>query len=139
MTFIITTNQGFMTGKEYNGVGFNTKSAEDMSKEFEKDVLDGLNQRFGAPFMGRIDKTVVFERLTGDDIREACRIHKDEMRNEYLLRLGLDVDVILDGKFDEIVDGVLGSVDTNAVGVRGVWNQVSKEIRKHIVEAIETE
>ena len=139
MTFIITTNQGFMTGKEYNGVGFNTKSAEDMSKEFEKDVLDGLNQRFGAPFMGRIDKTVVFERLTGDDIREACRIHKDEMRNEYLMRLGLDVDVILDGKFDEIVDGVLDSVDTNAVGVRGVWNQVSKEIRKRIVEAIETE
>lgn len=137
MTFIITTNQGFMTGKEYNGVGFNTKSADDMSKEFEKDVLDGLNQRFGAPFMGRIDKTVVFERLTNDDIREACRIHKDEMRSEYLLRLGLDVDVILDGKFDDIVNEIIESVDTDAVGVRGVWNQVSKEIRKRIVEAIE--
>ena len=139
MTFIITTNQGFMTGKEYNGVGFNTKSAEDASKEFEKDVLDGLNQRFGAPFMGRIDKTIVFERLTNDDIREACRIHKDEMRNEYLLRLGLDVDVILNGKFDDIVSKVIDDVDTDAVGVRGVWNQVSKEIRKRIVEAIETE
>ena len=139
MTFIITTNQGFMTGKEYNGVGFNTKSAEDMSKEFEKDVLDGLNQRFGAPFMGRIDKTVVFERLTNDDIKEACRIHKDEMRNEYLLRLGLDVDIILNGKFDDIVNDVIENVDTDAVGVRGVWNQVSKEIRKRIVEAIEAE
>jgi len=107
---IMTSNVGAHQIKKQKSIGFNTTSAGDET-EYEKmkeNILGELKQKFRPEFLNRIDDTIVFHKLSDEDLNQIVDLMLDSIRKrleareiylefqddsrKFLLSKGIDLD-----------------------------------------------
>lgn len=94
---IMTSNLGAkQLTQEAAKIGFaltgdTRKQAEDDFKEKKEQVLKELKDHFRPEFLNRVDKTIVFQPLTNENIQEIVRLQTDEL-NQRLQEKNISID-----------------------------------------------
>lgn len=95
---IMTSNIGAkQLTKEAGKIGFELdgdklKAAEDDFKEKKEQVLKELKKAFRPEFLNRIDKTIVFQPLTNEDIQKIVQLQINEL-NDRLAERKINIEV----------------------------------------------
>ncbi|MCF7845926.1 MAG: ATP-dependent Clp protease ATP-binding subunit [Candidatus Peribacteraceae bacterium] len=81
---VMTSNIGAermttQAGKIGFAVGSELRDAKAEFEEVKSDVLNKLEENFRPEFLNRVDKVVVFEPLTSDEIKEIVKLHLSDL------------------------------------------------------------
>lgn len=89
---IMTSNVGarLITDKQ-TSLGFSLSSNDTDKEKLRETVLEELKKAFKPEFLNRVDDTIVFNKLTSDDIR---RIAKNMLENVKARAWALDIEVV---------------------------------------------
>ena len=128
---IMTSNVGAHTIKKQKTVGFNTSESEESDYEKMKDnILEDLKNTFKPEFLNRLDDTIVFHKLTDDDML----LIVDIMLKSIGKRLK-DNDITID--FDESCKKYLLGKGTDInYGARPLRRILTKEIEDKLSEEL---
>jgi ATP-dependent Clp protease ATP-binding subunit ClpC len=108
---IMTSNVGAHQIKKQKSIGFNSSNTSENETEYEKmkeSILEELKQKFKPEFLNRIDDTIVFHKLSDEDldkivdlmlesIKERLKgrdiyLNFEEDSKKFLLNKGIDLD-----------------------------------------------
>ncbi|MVX66976.1 AAA domain-containing protein [Clostridium chromiireducens] len=107
---IMTSNVGAHQIKKQKSIGFNTTSAgnETEYEKMKENILGELKQKFRPEFLNRIDDTIVFHKLSDEDLNQIVDLMLDSIRKrleareiylefqedsrKFLLSKGIDLD-----------------------------------------------
>jgi ATP-dependent Clp protease ATP-binding subunit ClpC len=126
---IMTSNVGAkVIGENKQSLGFMGSSNETEDKK--KLVLNELKQVFKPEFINRIDDTIIFNKLSKDDIGKICVNMLDELKKR-ASALGLELD------FDESVIGKLAELGFNdKYGARPLRRVITTQIEDMLAQRI---
>ena len=92
---IMTSNIGAELLKKQGSIGFKTEEHTSDYKEMKTRLLEEVKKTFKPEFLNRVDDTVVFQKLTRQDLEKIIDIEIDQLRK----RLGeRDIEIQLDAK-----------------------------------------
>lgn len=131
MTFVCTSNEGF--AEPSKAVGF--IGTED-GRSYQQKVAEcrsTLVKRLTAAFVGRFDEIIVFNNLTGDDIRESCRIEYEKMAKAYKANAGIDISELYPEENLEHLLEETSESEIEETGARNIMRRVEREITKAFV------
>ena len=117
---ILTSNAGFGIGK-HGEAGFISS----------KDGGARLSEYFRGELLGRIDETIRFNPLSPNTIKLIAKKHLDDLKS----RLKRCSDVRLEYE-DSVIDYVIGFVEAEKNGARGVSRSITLKIENRIAEMI---
>ena len=129
--FVMTSNAGDkILSQQFVSMGFDKTQKDEGIKEVEKAVKNELKKIFRPEFLNRIDETVVFNRLTKDEIKSITRLSLDKVKKR-MEKLGFNivfeesaVEFISEKGFDE------------AYGVRPIKRFIVNEIEDRLSEML---
>ena len=129
--FVMTSNAGDkILSQQFVSMGFDKAQKDEGIKEVEKAVKNELKKIFRPEFLNRIDETVVFNRLTKDEIKSITRLSLDKVKKR-MEKLGFNivfeesaVEFISEKGFDE------------AYGVRPIKRFIVNEIEDKLSEML---
>jgi ATP-dependent Clp protease ATP-binding subunit ClpC len=89
---IMTSNIGAKRVSEFGaGIGFSTASSEQQSYEVKRTMIQkSLKQQFNPEFLNRIDETIVFNKLSEENIHKIIYIEIDKLKDR-LSDMGYDI------------------------------------------------
>ncbi len=92
---IMTSNIGADLLKKQGSIGFKTEEHTSDYKQMKSRLLEEVKKTFKPEFLNRVDDTVVFQKLTRQDLEKIIDIEIDQLRK----RLGeRDIEIQLDQK-----------------------------------------
>lgn len=132
---IMTSNIGARMITDKNTLGFsaNVNQKEESQKEYEnikKDVMAELKKQFRPEFINRIDETIVFHKLTDEDIRQIIDIMLKQVENRLKEQ---DIKVELDDSVKTLI--AKKGIDIN-YGARPLKRAIQSMIEDRIAEEI---
>ena len=128
---IMTSNVGAHSIKKQKVIGFNNSINE--NSEYEKmkeNILEELKQKFKPEFLNRIDDTIVFHKLSDDDLDKIMDLMLASIKN----RLG-ERNIYLDFEADSKKFLLNKGIDTN-YGARPLRRLIIKEVEDRLSEEI---
>ncbi len=130
---IMTSNIGARTITEKKKLGFSSLeiSKDDEYKEIKSSVLTELKKELKPEFLNRIDETVIFNKLSKEEIREIIDIGL----NKVLKRLSSQNYFF---KFDDSIKDLIErkEIDTNNYGARPIRRAIQNYVENKIAEFI---
>ena len=130
---IMTSNIGARTITEKKKLGFSSLeiSKDDEYKEIKSSVLAELKKEFKPEFLNRIDETVIFNKLSNEEIRKIIDIGL----NKVLKRLSSQNYFF---KFDDSIKDFIErkEIDTNNYGARPIRRAIQNYVENKIAEFI---
>jgi ATP-dependent Clp protease ATP-binding subunit ClpC len=140
---VMTSNIGSARISEYRPVGVRLKSKEGQEtgisiKEIRHDIEKELKKRLSPEFMNRVDKVVIFNPLSKENLRNIAlvmlskvhvKVEADEKALDFLVNARYDEtmgarplrrtieDLVVDALSDEIISGKISEHDTIKLGV----------------------
>ena len=130
---IMTSNIGARTITEKKKLGFSSLeiSKDDEYKEIKSSVLAELKKEFKPEFLNRIDETVIFNKLSNEEIRKIIDIGLVKV----LKRLSSQNYFF---KFDESIKEYIErkEIDTNNYGARPIRRAIQNYVENKIAEFI---
>lgn len=129
---IMTSNVGARAIVEKKRMGFSNleNSEENEYKEIKSSVISELKKEFKPEFLNRIDETVIFHKLSKDEIRKIIDLTLDKV----LKRLNLqNYFFIFDDSIKELIERK--GIDTN-YGARPIRRAVQNYLEDKIAEFI---
>ena len=130
---IMTSNIGARTITEKKKLGFSSLeiSKDDEYKEIKSSVLAELKKEFKPEFLNRIDETVIFNKLSNEEIRKIIDIGL----NKVLKRLSSQNYFF---KFDDGIKDFIErkEIDTNNYGARPIRRAIQNYVENKIAEFI---
>ena len=130
---IMTSNVGARTITEKKKLGFSSLefSKDDEYKEIKSSVLAELKKEFKPEFLNRIDETVIFNKLSKEEIRKIIDIGL----NNVLKRLSSQNYFF---KFDDSIKDLIErkEIDTNNYGARPIRRAIQNYVEDKIAEFI---
>ncbi len=130
---IMTSNVGARTITEKKKLGFSSLeiSKDDEYKEIKSSVLSELKKEFKPEFLNRIDETVIFNKLSKEEIRKIIDIGL----NRVLKRLSSQNYFF---KFDDSIKDLIErkEIDTNNYGARPIRRAIQNYVEDKIAEFI---
>ena len=85
---IMTSNVGAKKLTEQTALGFNAAAAED--ERIKREILSELRKTFRPEFLNRVDETVVFKKLTKDQVETVTSLLLDRL-SDRAKKLGIDL------------------------------------------------
>lgn len=131
MTFVCTSNAGFAHAGTKR-IGFEGGADRRSYDEKVAAVKDELIRALSAPFVGRFDEIVVFEKLDIDDILQSCRNEYASLVERYQKSRGIDVKEFFG---DDDLDAILSSISEREVaeiGARSIMRRVDRAVERAI-------
>lgn len=153
---LMTSNAGYGLSEKSKSLGFG--ASDEREKVNEDEVMKALKNTFKPEFLNRIDKVVVFNELTKNDIKGITMIALDELANrmaemgvnvkfsdglvEYIGKKGFDAEYgarnvkrfiqnnLETPLADKFIDGEFSANDTITVDISEDVLVVNKEIKK---------
>ena len=128
---IMTSNVGAHSIKKQKVIGFNNSISE--NSEYEKmkeNILEELKQKFKPEFLNRIDDTIVFHKLSDDDLDKIMDLMLTSIKN----RLGKR-NIYLNFEADSKKFLLNKGIDTN-YGARPLRRIIIKEVEDRLSEEI---
>ncbi|MCQ2455921.1 MAG: ATP-dependent Clp protease ATP-binding subunit [Clostridia bacterium] len=130
---IMTSNVGAAGIIEPKRVGFSAESNKaDEEKKMKQSVTDALKATFRPEFLNRLDEIIVFNKLTGDDIRKITSLMLDEVKKR-VLDLGITLDFS-----DEVIDKLASEGFDPVYGARPLRRAVVRLVEDSFSEAMLT-
>ena len=132
---IMTSNVGARLLSDKKSLGFDGGTDKEKSEKIDyenskKEVMAELKRQFKPEFLNRIDETIVFHKLTNNDIKKII----DIMLNKVEKRLSeQNIKVIIDDKAKELIAKT--GVDDN-YGARPLRRAIQNMVEDKIAEAI---
>ena len=130
---IMTSNVGarLITDKQ-TSLGFSLSSNDTDKEKLRETVLEELKKAFKPEFLNRVDDTIVFNKLTNDDIR---RIAKNMLENVKARAQALDIEVVFSEDAiaaisDEGFDPVYGARPLRRAIQSKIEDKLSEEMLK---------
>ncbi len=130
---IMTSNVGarLITDKQ-TSLGFSLSSNDTDKEKLRETVLEELKKAFKPEFLNRVDDTIVFNKLTNDDIR---RIAKNMLENVKARAWALDIEVVFSEDAiaaisDEGFDPVYGARPLRRAIQSKIEDKLSEEMLK---------
>lgn len=134
---IMTSNVGarLITDKQ-TSLGFSLSSNDTDKEKLRETVLEELKKAFKPEFLNRVDDTIVFNKLTNDDIR---RIAKNMLENVKARAQALDIEVVFSEDAiaaisDEGFDPVYGARPLRRAIQSKIEDKLSEEMLKGAVK-----
>lgn len=126
---IMTSNVGarLITDKK-TSLGFSLSSSETDKEKLRETVLEELKKVFKPEFLNRVDDTIVFNKLTSDDIK---RIAKNMLENVKSRAQALDIDVTFS---DEAVAAISDEGFDPVYGARPLRRAIQSKIEDKLSE-----
>ncbi len=135
---IMTSNVGarLITDKQ-TSLGFSLSSNDTDKEKLRETVLEELKKAFKPEFLNRVDDTIVFNKLTNDDIR---RIAKNMLENVKTRAQALDIEVVFSEDAiaaisDEGFDPVYGARPLRRAIQSKIEDKLSEEMLKGAVKS----
>lgn len=131
---IMTSNTGSRKLKEFGvGVGFNTKSREDIKYDIEKSVIDKeLKKTFAPEFLNRIDDVIMFNSLEKEDIEKIIMVEIDKVKSR-VQELEYNVDFT-----QSAIDNIVKNGFDPQYGARPLKRAIQKYVEDVLTEEIIT-
>ena len=99
---IMTSNVGAREIAQESNVGFGTTGENGLSSgEIRSRAMGELKRLFRPEFLNRIDDIVVFQKLTGEDLKSIAQLLADDLRQR-LIANGMNIE-LTDAAIDKIV------------------------------------
>lgn len=131
MSFVCTSNEGFSSSASKR-IGFLDMSDEKSYETQVSEARESLIKSLGAPFVGRFDEIVVFNKLTVDDILQSCRNEYDALADDYKRNRGIDISEFFTTEdLNKFLDSI-SEKEVSAIGARSIMKHVDREIERAI-------
>ncbi|MDI6717838.1 MAG: AAA family ATPase [Patescibacteria group bacterium] len=132
---ILTSNVGSEYFREMSRIGFEMpdeeeKQFEKKSQDFKKLVMDSLKKTFRPEFLNRLDDIVVFNSLTGKEVRKIVDIQLEELKEKLKNR---NLNVAIDNSVKQYIAESGFSPD---YGARPIKRLIQKAILDHLADRL---
>lgn len=130
---IMTSNVGarLITEKQ-NSLGFSVNSDEKNSEKLKETVMSELKKTFRPEFLNRVDDTIVFNKLTNEDIKEIAKRMLKSLKNR-VKSLGIDIE-FTDNAIQAIADAGFDPVYGARPLRRAIQSKIEDKLSEHLLE-----
>lgn len=116
VTIIMTSNVGFND----NNIGFSNDKVQ---------IIDTkLKEYFSVPFINRIDTTIMFDRLSEDNIKEIINLRIKKLKQKYKKR---NINVKIDKK---VINEIVNDCNYKEFGARKIDKIIKNKLENQIIE-----
>ena len=125
---VMTSNIGSHKFEKGTSVGFN--SAE---LSIEQAVQDEVQKIYPPEFLNRLDETIVFDKLSDDNMSQICKILLKDLKNNIKQNTGKRVCID-----NAVVDYIVNQVSNNKYGARPLKRCITKYIETPLADKMIT-
>ena len=121
---VMTSNIGSHKFEKGTSVGFNS-----VELSIEQAVQDEVQKIYPPEFLNRLDETIVFDKLTTDNMRQICKILLKDLKSNIRTNTGKRVNID-----DSVVDYIVNQVSNNKYGARPLKRCITKYIETPLAD-----
>ncbi|MEM4385783.1 MAG: ATP-dependent Clp protease ATP-binding subunit [Candidatus Anstonellales archaeon] len=125
---IMTSNVGYQVTKKVSSLGFNSINSKVVNEKV--DIMKELENTFRPEFINRLDRVVVFNRLTKENIRDIVKIMLADV-SANVSELGIEVQFS-----DKVVDYISNIGFSDKYGARNIRRKIQEVVEDYLSDEL---
>lgn len=130
-TIIFTSNEGYNNPQANKTIGFNQQKPN--HQEQTNYIKNQLINKLGAPFIGRMDETILFTQLTPEETKQALLKNANRLLTNYSEKFNVTINELINPtQLNKTIQQLIEENKTTQTGIRGLWRSLEGKLNKHI-------